>query len=132
MTILTRTVNNSGNRFRWFSVHSIFISSLWFFFMMTALRNGAISRNVTNPHTALPAQWVPVRLVLASRNGGSTKLNITAMTAAERMLYIRVFSEMLLMSFFQFAAVWDVSGVPTVLCSTRRNHRCGIIFTRRS
>lgn len=129
MTILTIMVKNSGSRFMRFSVQRALASSLWFFFIIIALRNGAMMSRVSTPQTALPAQWLPVTLVLSKRSGASAKLNMTAMTATERMLYISVFMTMLRMSRFQLAFVSDVSGVPIVLCSNRRSQLWGMTFT---
>ena len=80
----TTTVNNSGRRFRRFSVHRVRNSSLWFFFTTMLRRNGEMNSTVNMPQMALAYQWSSHPGSIR-RSTGSTKVNIRAMTADERM-----------------------------------------------
>ena len=77
-------VKMSGRRLRLLSAHSALNSSLLFFFMTIALRNGAISNTVRMPVMALAYQWSshPGR---SRRVKGNTKVNISVIVAEERM-----------------------------------------------
>ena len=80
----TNTVKSSGTRLMLLSTQRRFHSALWFFFITMARRNGEMNRTVSRPVMALAYQW---RCQPGSRLriSGSTKVNIRAMTAAERI-----------------------------------------------
>ena len=84
-SILTNTVKSRGRRLRLLSAQSFFHSSEWFFFMTIARRKGATSITVNNPVMALAYQW-SVHPGNSFCMNGSTKVNITAMDADDRML----------------------------------------------
>ena len=80
----TRMVTISGRRLRLLSAHSAFHSSLRFFFITIALRNGDMKSTVSTPVMALAYQWrsSPGRILWMK---GNTKVNIRAMVAEVRM-----------------------------------------------
>ena len=77
-------VTINGRRLRLLSAHKAFHSSLRFFFITIALRNGDMKSTVRIPVMALAYQWSshPGRIL---RMKGSTKVNITAIVADVRM-----------------------------------------------
>ena len=84
MSTLTRMVKMSGRRLRLLSAQSALNSSLLFFFITIALRNGEISTTVRMPVMALAYQWSS-QPGSSLRMNGSTKVNIRAMDAEERI-----------------------------------------------
>ena len=84
MTTLTRMVNSRGRWLMLLSAHSAFHSSLRFFFITIARRNGAMKRMVSTPVMALAYQWSS-HVGSIFLKTGSTKVNITVITAVERI-----------------------------------------------
>ena len=82
--IRTRMVKMSGRRLRLLSRHNALNSSLLFFFITIALRNGAISSTVRMPVMALAYQCSS-HPGSSLRVNGSTNVNITAMDAEVRI-----------------------------------------------
>ena len=85
MTTLARIVDSKGRWLRLLSAHSFFHSSERFFFITMARRKGEMNATVSTPVMALAYQWSvhPGSSLLMK---GSTKVNITAMVADDRML----------------------------------------------
>ena len=84
MMYLTTMVKSSGMRLMLLSTHRRFHSGLWFFFITMARRKGEISTTVSRPVRALAYQC-NCQPGSRLRISGSTKVNIMAMVAAERM-----------------------------------------------
>ena len=126
MTTLSITVNTSGNLLTMLSVHSVRNSSLWFFFIMIALRKGAIRKTVASPQTAFPVQWHS-----SCRHTGSTKVNIRNMQATDRMLYSSTFHSIAVSSGFHSDRLFSVAGTLIDECSIRLTHRRGSLLTSR-
>ena len=80
----TNTVKSSGTRLMLLSTQRRFHSALWFFFITMARRKGEISTTVSRPVRALAYQC-NCQPGSRLRISGSTKVNIMAMVAAERM-----------------------------------------------
>ena len=85
MPTRTKMVNNRGKRLRLLSCHRVLNSSLRFFFMTMARRKGEIHNTVMMPVMALAYQCSS-QPGSSLRVNGSRKVNMTAMTAEERML----------------------------------------------
>ena len=73
-------VNISGNLLYGFSFHNDLNSSLWFFFMTMARRNGAMNNRVQTPHAAFAHQWGS-----SWRTKGRKKVSIRNIAAPERI-----------------------------------------------
>ena len=78
----TRMVTMSGIWLRRLSLQSALNSSLWFFFMTMARRNGEMKRTVVKAQMPFAHQCMPGMML---RTKGRKNMNITAMEAEERI-----------------------------------------------
>ena len=77
---LTTMVSMSGIWFLRLSFQSILNSSLWFFFITMARRNGDIIITVSTIHVAFAHQWGSML-----RMNGRKNMNMSAVAAADRI-----------------------------------------------
>ena len=89
MTTLTIIVKMSGRWLIRLSAHRALNSSLWFFFIIMARRNGAMKSTVSEPQMKFAVQCHPTS---TWRMKGRKRVSISATTVTDKMVYMTVFT----------------------------------------